>query len=220
MRVHVPRWRAAAGVAAVVALIATGCARAPEPADPASAPARTITCSYPAHGTAARPVDPPAGADVSASGRAVVTMSLDATTAQFRLDRAGAPCAVNSFVHLAEQGYFSGTRCHRLSAQTAFYLQCGDPTGTGTGGPGYDFAAELEGHETYPAGTVAMATSGGRNGSQFFIVTEDSDMPAAYTVVGTVDPAGLAAARSIASKGADADGRPVSRAELGAATMG
>lgn len=220
MRVDGSRVRTMTAIAAVVALIVTGCARAPEPADPASVPARTITCSYSAHGTAARPVDPPAGADVSAAGRAVVTMSLDATTAQFRLDRAGAPCAVNSFVHLAEQGYFSGTRCHRLSVQTAFYLQCGDPTGTGTGGPGYDFAAELDGQETYPAGTVAMATADGRNGSQFFIVTEDSDMPAAYTVLGTIDPAGLAAARSIAAKGADADGRPVSRAQLGAATMG
>lgn len=217
VRVHVPGVRAAAGMAAVLSL--AGCAQGPTSQVQAS-PARTITCSYPAEGSAARPVDPPTGADVSAAGRAVVTMSLDGTTAQFHLDRAKAPCAVNSFVHLAGQGYFDGTRCHRLSLQTAFYLQCGDPTGTGAGGPGYDFAAELDGHETYRAGTVAMATANGRNGSQFFIVTEDCDMPARYTIIGTVDRAGLTAARAVAARGSDAGGRPHDRAELGATTMG
>ncbi|AXE38712.1 peptidylprolyl isomerase [Acidipropionibacterium virtanenii] len=214
-RVHAPV------VVTVAALLAVaGCAREPGTAATQVSPARTTSCSYPAEGTPARAADPPQAADISAAGTATVTMSLDSSTIVLRLDRSGAPCAVNSFIHLAEQGYFNGTRCHRLSVTTAFYLECGDPTGTGTGGPGYRFAAELDGDATYPAGTVAMATSQGRNGSQFFIVTEDSDMPPRYTVIGTVDQAGLTAVRTVADKGAGADGRPRDRAELGSATMG
>lgn len=116
-----------------------------------------------------------------------------------------APCTVNSFASLAEQGYFDGTRCHRLVP--GFVLQCGDPSATGTGGPGYSFDDELSGDETYPAGTLAMANSGpDTNGSQFFIVLEDAALPAAYTVFGTVDEAGMDAARAIAEEGNAADG--------------
>ena len=116
-----------------------------------------------------------------------------------------APCTVNSFASLAEQGYFDGTKCHRLVP--GFVLQCGDPSATGTGGPGYSFDDELSGDETYPAGTLAMANSGpDTNGSQFFIVLEDAALPAAYTVFGTVDEAGMDAARAIAEEGNGADG--------------
>ena len=86
------------------------------------------------------------------------------------LDADTTPCTVGSFVSLAEQGYFDGTSCHRLTTQGIYVLQCGDPTGTGTGGPGYSFADELSGKEKYPAGTLAMANAGpNTNGSQFFI---------------------------------------------------
>ena len=65
-------------------------------------------------------------------------------------------------------------------------LQCGDPTATGTGGPGYSYADELSGEETYPAGTLAMANAGpNTNGSQFFIVYEDTELPPSYTVFGS-----------------------------------
>src|SRR5699024_8063385 len=81
----------------------------------------------------------------------------------------GAPCTVNSFLSLAGQEYFDDTDCHRLTTEGIFVLQCGDPTGTGSGGPGYSFADELDGSETYPAGTLAMANAGpDTNGSQFF----------------------------------------------------
>ncbi|AWB92505.1 peptidylprolyl isomerase [Aeromicrobium chenweiae] len=116
-----------------------------------------------------------------------------------------APCTVSSFVSLAEQGYFDGTKCHRLVP--GFVLQCGDPSATGTGGPGYTFDDELKGDETYPAGTLAMANAGpNTNGSQFFIVLADSDLPPSYTVFGSVDKAGLAVAQEIAKDGNAADG--------------
>ena len=86
-------------------------------------------------------------------------------------------------------------------------LQCGDPSASGTGGPGYSFADELSGSETYPAGTLAMANSGpDTNGSQFFIVLADADLPPAYTVFGTVDAAGLKVAQDIEADGNGPDG--------------
>jgi peptidyl-prolyl cis-trans isomerase B (cyclophilin B) len=133
------------------------------------------------------------------------------------LDTEQAPCAVNSLVSLAKQGYFDRTPCHRLSTQGYFVLQCGDPTGTGRGGPGYTFADELvdndprlqpcgsEGGQefcTYNAGTVAMANAGpDTNGSQFFLVYGNSKFPPDYTVVGHMDAAGLKVVKGIAAKG-------------------
>ena len=116
-----------------------------------------------------------------------------------------APCTVNSFASLAKQGYFDGTKCHRLVP--GFVLQCGDPSATGQGGPGYSFADELSGKETYPAGTLAMANAGpDTNGSQFFMVLADADLPPSYTVFGTVDAAGLKVAQQIEADGVGADG--------------
>lgn len=111
------------------------------------------------------------------------------------LDGAAAPQAVASFVTLAQEGFFDGTSCHRLTLEGIFVLQCGDPTGTGTGGPGYAFGpienAPADG--VYPAGTVAMARpadDASGNGSQFFLVYADSAIPAdtagGYTVMGTI----------------------------------
>ncbi|MEZ5191324.1 MAG: peptidylprolyl isomerase [Nocardioides sp.] len=80
----------------------------------------------------------------------------------------------------------------------------GDPTGTGSGGPGYSFADELTGRESYPAGTLAMANSGpDTNGSQFFIVYADTQLPAAYTVFGTLDAASVGIVAKVAAKGTD-----------------
>lgn len=111
------------------------------------------------------------------------------------LDGAKAPQAVASFVSLAGEGFFTGTSCHRLTTSGIFVLQCGDPTGTGTGGPDYRFGPIENAPEdgVYPAGTLAMARVGGdaySNGSQFFLVYEDSTIPAdaagGYTVFGRV----------------------------------
>lgn len=160
------------------------------------------SCEYIEEGNAAKEATLPPAEPTSADsltiatnrGDIAVTLTPDAT-----------PCTVNSFVSLAEQGYFDGTRCHRLVP--GFVLQCGDPAASGMGGPGYRFEDELTGDEKYTAGTLAMANSGpDTNGSQFFIVLADSQLPAAYTVFGEVDEAGLAIAREIEAEGNAADG--------------
>ena len=119
------------------------------------------------------------------------------------LDHQGAPCASASMVYLAQQKYFDNTSCHReTSSAQPKVLQCGDRTGKGTGGPGYHFATHVTGKETYPRGTLAMANSGqGFDGSQFFLVYGDSQLPPNYTVVGTVDAAGLKVLDTIAANG-------------------
>lgn len=160
------------------------------------------SCSYVEEGTAAKDAKLPPSDPLAPEQLTVTTNRGD-----FRLTLTPetAPCTVNSFASLAEQGYFDGTTCHRLVP--GFVLQCGDPSATGSGGPGYSFDDELSGDETYPAGTLAMANSGpDTNGSQFFIVLEDAALPAAYTVFGTVDQAGLEAARAIAEEGNGPDG--------------
>jgi peptidyl-prolyl cis-trans isomerase B (cyclophilin B) len=129
----------------------------------------------------------------------------------FQLDRTAAPCTVASFVSLAEQKYFNGTPCHRLTRGKLSVLQCGDPTGTGSGGPGYSFADELGGKEKYTRGVLAMANSGAdTNGSQFFIVYKDSSLPPSYTIFGKVT-SGMQVVDKVAAKGTDTgaqDGRP------------
>lgn len=99
-----------------------------------------------------------------------------------------APCTENSFAFLAAKKYFDATPCHRLLNAPGFTaLQCGDPSGTGTGGPGYKFSDENLTGATYPRGTVAMANSGsGTNGSQFFFVFKDSKFAPNYTPFGRV----------------------------------
>ena len=162
------------------------------------------------------PTDP---AQISAS------MSTNQGNIGLMLDNAKSPCTVNSFASLAQQGYFNDTPCHRLTTSEGLsVLQCGDPTGEGTGGPGYQFANEyptdqyqpddpkLQEPVLYPRGTLAMANAGpGTNGSQFFLVYKDSELPPNYTVFGTIDETGLATLDKIAAGGvADGgqDGKP------------
>ncbi len=91
-------------------------------------------------------------------------------------------------------------------------LQCGDPTGTGTGGPGYSFDDELSGKETYPAGTLAMANAGpNTNGSQFFIVYDDTQLPPAYAVFGQLDAASVKIVAEVAEKGTQTGARTARR---------
>jgi cyclophilin family peptidyl-prolyl cis-trans isomerase len=96
------------------------------------------------------------------------------------------PMAVSNFLVLANTGYYDGIIFHRVIK--GFMIQGGDPTGTGTSGPGYQFADELGGaHTTYPIGTLAMANSGpNTNGSQFFVMHGDVPLPNAYTIFGQV----------------------------------
>jgi cyclophilin family peptidyl-prolyl cis-trans isomerase len=103
------------------------------------------------------------------------------------LDQNKAPLAANSFVTLARYKYFDNTQCHR--AILDFVVQCGDPTATGSGGPGYSFADELPQAGEYKLGSIAMANSGSNtNGSQFFIITGDQGitLPPSYTLFGQV----------------------------------
>ena len=129
------------------------------------------------------------------------------------LEHKAAPTTVNSMLFLTSVGYFDNTPCHRVTTSGLYVLQCGDPTGTGTGGPGYQFADEnLPKQKTnnYPAGTIAMANSGpGTNGSQFFIVYEDTTLGANYTIFGHVIK-GLTLVQKIAELGASTgtDGPP------------
>ena len=185
------------------------------------APSREATgpaCSYKSDGQQpAKKVDlPPDHASVS--GQEPVTISTNAGDIKATLDADATPCTVNSFVSLADQHYFDSTSCHRLTTQGIYVLQCGDPTGTGSGGHGYSFDDELTGKETYGPGTLAMANAGpNTNGSQFFIVYGDSPLPAAYTVFGHLDDAGLQVVKQIASKGtADGsqDGPPAQQVQI------
>jgi peptidyl-prolyl cis-trans isomerase B (cyclophilin B) len=114
-----------------------------------------------------------------------------------------APCTTFSFRFLASRGYFNQTHCHRLTVQHIFVLQCGDPTGTGSGAPGYSFNDENLAGATYPAGTVAMANAGpNTNGSQFFFTWKNTTLSPAYTPFGTVI-GGLNVLQKIAAGGDD-----------------
>ncbi|HEV2640302.1 MAG TPA: peptidylprolyl isomerase [Actinocrinis sp.] len=126
----------------------------------------------------------------------------------FEASTAAAPCTTNSFRFLAEHGYYNQTHCHRLTLQGIYVLQCGDPTGTGSGGPGYQFADENLTGASYPAGTVAMANAGpNTNGSQFFICWKDTALPPLYTPFGKVT-SGLSVLQKIAAAGDDQQNGP------------
>ena len=114
---------------------------------------------------------------------------VDTTQGRFsvRLYADRAPGTVNNFVSLARWKYFDGTKCHRVIED--FVVQCGDPTATGTGGPGYQFADELPAAGEYKIGSLAMANSGANtNGSQFFIITgaNGESLPPNYSLFGEV----------------------------------
>jgi peptidyl-prolyl cis-trans isomerase B (cyclophilin B) len=165
----------------------------------------TTTCEYPSDDQEpARDVEAP-DAEAQSEGTIAATITTNFGDIGLTLDAAAAPCAVDSFVSLAEQAFYDDTPCPRIGDEEGFgILQCGDPTGTGSGGAGYSFADELTGDETYPAGTLAMANAGpDTNGSQFFLVFRDSGFPPSYTVFGTIDEAGLATIDKIAAVGND-----------------
>ena len=148
------------------------------------------------------------------------SMDVAGSAVSFELDGMAAPQAVANFVSLTQQGYFEGLSCHRLTTAGIYVLQCGDPNGDGTGGPGYNFGPIENAPEAdvYPAGTIAMARRGGDDysmGSQFFIVYEDSTIPSdnvgGYTIFGSLTE-GLEAIQAIADSGTvdgGTDGAPV-----------
>jgi peptidyl-prolyl cis-trans isomerase B (cyclophilin B) len=184
-------------------------------------------CEYSASGDAARRVTAPPTTEVPTSGTISYVLAMTNGKVTITLDRTKAPCTVNSFMSLADQGYFNNTKCHRLADSGIFVLQCGDPTGTGNGGPGYEFANETDGTESYTEGVVAMANGGpGTNGSQFFLVWADStslDQTPNFTIFGTMDKASRDVVASMAGEGqdgsnADGTGRPNNPSEITAVT--
>ncbi|MFD4367684.1 peptidylprolyl isomerase [Rhodococcus sp. NPDC058521] len=178
-----------------------------------------VSCTYPpAQTPAAKEVDPPRTEDIDTNVENVsVSMETTQGNVGLTLDNAQSPCTVNSFLSLAGQGYFDNTPCHRLVTEGLKLLQCGDPSGSGTGGPGYGFDNEFPTDQydpsdpagqqpvTYPRGTIAMANSGqpGSNGSQFFLVYGDSQLPPQYTSFGTIDETGLETLEKVAAGGDD-----------------
>jgi len=160
-----------------------------------------------------QPAPPPA-----ASATAVLTTTVGDITIELYGNEA--PIAVENFVNLANDGFFDDTTCHRLTTAGIFVLQCGDPEGTGMGGPENRFGPveNAPADNNYPAGTLAMARVGGdaySMGSQFFLVYEDSFIPSdaagGYTVFGRIT-SGLDLVRAVADAGVvggASDGRPV-----------
>lgn len=133
------------------------------------------------------------------------TVVTNCGTITLSLDAAKAPHTVNSFAFLAEQKYYDNTRCHRITTVPSLsMLQCGDPKGNGTGGPGYTIAEENLDGATYPAGTIAMAKTSAPHstGSQFFLVYADSQLPPLYTPFGTIT-GGLDILQAIGAAGSD-----------------
>ncbi|GAA5166579.1 peptidylprolyl isomerase [Pseudonocardia eucalypti] len=166
-----------------------------------------VNCAYPPDGSPpARPAQAPPATNISARGTVAVNMPTSAGPIELTLDRGLAPCTVNSFVSLARQGYFDATSCHRLTTDPGLQvLQCGDPAGTGGGGPGYSFADETYPQLSYGRGYLAMANAGpNTNGSQFFMIYGDaSALSPDYTVFGYITPAGLGTVDKIARAGHD-----------------
>ncbi|PZT74027.1 MULTISPECIES: peptidylprolyl isomerase [unclassified Streptomyces] len=156
--------------------------------------------------------------------KAEYTMSLRTSQGDiaFTMDASKTPHTTNSFKALADKKFFDGTKCHRLTTENIFVLQCGDPKGDGTGGPGYTIPDENltalgkaadDGRVTYPAGTVAMANTGQPHtgGSQFFLVYKDSKLPPTYTPFGTMDEKSLKIVEAVGKAGVEGgapDGAP------------
>lgn len=158
-------------------------------------------------------------------------MVIDGVVLDVEVNGLAAPQATASFLSLAGEGFFDETSCHRLTTEGIFVLQCGDPTGSGQGGPDYRFGPieNAPADDLYPAGTLAMARVGGDGssmGSQFFIVYEDSFIPSdnagGYTVFGRVRSGLDALTQTVIDPGVDgggADGPPVADALISSITI-
>lgn len=209
-------------VLAVIAGILIANANNDEPdvqPDPTAQP--TASTDVPQFASAPPPED--------AEGRTwTATLTTSVGDIELELDGAAAPQAVSSFLMLAREGFFEGSSCHRLLPDSL--LQCGDPTGTGRGGPGYTFGPieNPPSDEIYPAGTLAMARvglDGESMGSQFFLVFGDVVLPddaaGGYTVFGTVTQ-GLDILQSVGAAGTTtgtSDGPPATAVTIEKVTI-
>ena len=151
------------------------------------------------------------------TGNAVLTIDTNLGTIKATMDRSKVPCTAASFEYLAGKKFWDNTKCHRLVNESTFkVLQCGDPFATGKGyretdgqgGPSYTMAEENLPTDTknpYPAGSIAMANTGqpGSTGSQFFICSSDTQLPAQYTLLGKITQ-GLDIVQGVVKAGDDA----------------
>lgn len=208
------------------------------PGGPAAPPQHRATplpdpsfCQYPPDQRlpAPKPATRPPDGPTPATGTVRVTLETTAGAIPIVVDRALAPCTVHSFLTLAKQGFYTGTACHRLGTQGLQMLQCGDPKGDGTGGPGYHVNDENFPQLRYPRGTVALAKSGepDSGGSQFFLVFGVAPINPDYPVFGTVSDEGLRVLDAVARAGVDpaqttrdGTGRPRIPVQFTAVTVG
>ncbi|MEV3911610.1 peptidylprolyl isomerase [Streptomyces canus] len=209
--------------------------------DKASASAETTPSAAPTS-KAPDPCDKPAAGKVktetwkkepamSIDKSAKYTLGLATTCGEIdiALKASAAPHTANSFDFLANKGFFDHTKCHRLTTNGIYVLQCGDPTGSGSGGPGYTIPDENLKDKSlksnvYPAGTVAMANTGQAHtgGSQFFLVYQDSQLPPSYTPFGTISESGMKVLKKIAAAGESTgagDGAPNATVVINKATV-
>lgn len=147
------------------------------------------------------------------------------------LDGAAAPQAVSSTIALTQKKFYDGLTCHRLTNGGFYVLQCGDPNGDGSGGPGYSYGPieNAPKDDKYPAGTLAMARQSGNansQGSQFFIVYKDTTIPSdsagGYTVIGTITSGLDALVTDVADKGVQGggtDGKPAVATKIDSFTL-
>ena len=216
---------------------ATSATSTPNPsATPTAAPTPTASptptlaaepashCTYTPSGTAARKVGVPPVKPAFKAAKYQAKVKTNRGTIVLDLLNHQATCTVNSFIYLANKSYFSNTPCHRLTTAGIYVLQCGDPTGTGKGGPGYKFADENLTGAKYTEGTVAMANAGpGTNGSQFFLVYRNSTLRPSYTPFGKI-VSGLGIIQNVAKAGTDnsngnGDGHPKEKVTIERVTI-
>ena len=193
----------------------------------------TVTCKYEDHGQDSNGAQKPNGKESSTKGTVTVSFETSQGPIEMEMDRAKAPCATNAISELAKSGYYDDTACHRMTSGALNVLQCGDPTGSGSGGPGFSFADEYPTDEVdekdaqnpviYPRGSVAMANSGpDTNGSQFFLNYDDSELAPSYTYFATISDEGMKTMDKIAKAGVEGgqpDGKPAEEVKIKKATV-
>ncbi len=208
--------------------------RAPMPKRPKPL-ANPVSCNYVADTKSPAPkkVNLPDGKNVSSTGTVNVTLKSTQGDIGLVLDKALAPCAVQSFLNLVNQGFYTDTMCHRLGTEGLQMLQCGDPnakgdpTTDGQGGPGYTMPDEAFPELTYGRGILAMAKTQDPNsgGSQFFMVYGDAQLSPDYSVFGSITDDGLkvldkVARGGIGTPGQDGTGAPSLQVKFTGATVG
>ncbi|PPF74266.1 peptidylprolyl isomerase [Rathayibacter sp. AY1E6] len=207
-------------IAAIAAVVVIGLAVVAQilyfsdgPGTPVAEPTSSSSATPTPEATGSNTGDVPSS-DIAEGRDWTGTLTIGEDPLGITLAGAAAPQAVSSFISLTQSGFYDGVSCHRLTTEGLYVLQCGDPNGDGTGGPGYSYGPVENAPEdgVYPAGTIAMARQGGNGysqGSQFFVVYQDTTLPAdaagGYTVLGQVTSGLDALVSDVVSKGT-ADG--------------